>query len=503
MMLKRISLITLCSITVLIIANSCKHKPYINTYGGFPDDVGEIFITKCATSGCHNAASYKNAGGLLLDSWDHLFDGAVNGAVVIAYAPKYSSLLYFINADSTNGDLHINRGNLMPQDGTPLSATEYAAIKNWIAKGAPDRNGNIPFADNASARQKIYLTNQGTDMVAVIDAEKKVVMRMIQVGKIDGGTPEAPHCVRVSPNPNDPYAYVSFSNGEWLQKINTNTDKIENELKLPAAPAGAVPSWNVFTISHDGSKVLISDWRTDSRVVLIDAASMSTKIQYANGFQNPHGLTASPNFDTFYITAQYGNIIYKLPAAIGSSVINVSLDGNPPSPVTGANTPDPHEIMMLPGNDKYLVTCQKTNEVKLVDAHTNAVLFTKAVGSKPQEIALSTKNHLAYISCQVDNVQGIFQGSVYVLDYTSPTLEQKAVVTGMFNQPHGLAVDDQNDALYVASQNTNGPAPHHPSTGNGPNGYYQVFSSIPPCLQLNSKTYEVSVQPYSMDVRFK
>src|SRR5690606_13702283 len=128
--------------------------------------------TKCATSGCHNAQSFANAGGLRLDSWEHLFNGGNNGAVAIPYNVENSSLLYFLNTDSSFGPIAVPT---MPLHQPALSQEEYLAVRDWVAGGAPDKNGNIPFADNPDTRQKIYLTQQGCDLLAVIDGEKKVV----------------------------------------------------------------------------------------------------------------------------------------------------------------------------------------------------------------------------------------------------------------------------------------------------------------------------------------
>src|SRR5690606_17130157 len=131
-----------------------------------------------------------------------------------------------------------------------------------IETGAADINGNIPFATDASTRQKIYLTMQGCDMVAVIDAQTKVVMRYIEVGK----TPaiENPHCVRVSSDGR--FAYVSFLGGDYIQKINTETDAVVDELQV------GIGSWNVFLLSPDGKKMLLSDWRPqpNGRLLLIN-----------------------------------------------------------------------------------------------------------------------------------------------------------------------------------------------------------------------------------------
>jgi uncharacterized membrane protein len=77
----------------------------------FSTDANPIIKSKCATSGCHDAA------------------GAAGGAVLVTYA-QISALSARINqrcvVDKT-----------MPTSG-PLSVTEIATIKCWIDSGAPN-----------------------------------------------------------------------------------------------------------------------------------------------------------------------------------------------------------------------------------------------------------------------------------------------------------------------------------------------------------------------------
>ena len=117
-------------------------------------------------------------------------------------------------------------------------------IRDRINNGAPDRNGKIPFEDNAATRQKIYITQQGCDQVAVVDAERKVVMRYIAVGEADGI--ESPHVIRVSPD--NQHAYVCFTGGLYMQKINANTDKVDARVKLATIGSSAF-SWNILYVS--------------------------------------------------------------------------------------------------------------------------------------------------------------------------------------------------------------------------------------------------------------
>ena len=93
----------------------------------YPEEVARIMETRCATAGCHNKASFVNAGGLLLDTWNHMFEGGNNGSVIVPYSPDYSSLLYFINTHADQGPIAVPT---MPLNDSPLSLDEYLTIRN-------------------------------------------------------------------------------------------------------------------------------------------------------------------------------------------------------------------------------------------------------------------------------------------------------------------------------------------------------------------------------------
>jgi len=68
-------------------------------------------------------------------------------------------------------------------------------------------------------------------------------------------------------------------------------------------------------------------------------------------------------------------------------------------------------------------------------------------------------------------------------------------------QPHGIAVDESKNLLYVLSRNilSKGPAPHHTSECIGRNGFVNF-------VDLNTftpmkKRYELSVDPYFIFAR--
>lgn len=475
------------------LVQSCKHSSTDSapapSADGYPAEISQIFSNKCATSGCHNAASYEvSGGGLRLDAWEHLFKGGNTGAAIVPYSLNNSALLYFTNVSEELGPMPPDNMR-MPYNGASLTREEYTLLRNWVMNGAPDAQGKIAFETNAPTRQKIYLTMQGCDLLAVIDAESKVVMRYIEIGK----TPaiENPHCVKVSPDGR--FAYVSFVGGEYVQKISTETDKVVAELYVGQG------SWNVFVLSPDGKEMLLSDWRAQpqGRLLRINTETMSVIQEYGGQFQYPHGIASNADFSVFYITAQYGNVVYKLTTSpVGLKQITIDAA----SPIFNAGARDPHEILMSPDYSKYFLTCEHSNEVRVMDAIGDTLLKVIPVGKMPQEMAISKTRPYVFVTCMEDDAEGNYKGSVYAVNYNT---YEAVRIDGPFFQPHGIAVDDQNGLLFVASRNVSedGPPPHHVASCAGRNGYYLVYDLH--TFQRLPRRYEVSVEPYSADSRFK
>lgn len=483
------------------IAPGCKHDPLtaVVADGGFPDAVNRIMITRCATGpgggGCHNGTGAANAASLRLDTWDALFDGSGHGATVVPYDTINSSLLHYINTDSTIGSVAFPG---MPYTGSqhstsPLSRSEYELIRRWIAQGAPDKNGRIAFADNAETRQKIYLTQQGSDILSVIDAQRRVIMRHIPVGVTSAV--ESPHCVRVSPD--GQAAYVSFLQGDFMQKIDTRTDKVVGRVQLSTGSANGEAMWNLLHISSDSRKIMIADF-VRGVLQIVDGASMTIEETIPTNFLSPHGIASLPGFDTVFITGQYGNTVYKLIRSAGDYK-RISIDGGPIQATAG--TRDPHEIIMSPDYGRYFLSCEASNEIRVLDTRSDAILKAIAVPAKPQELAMSSTKPYLFVTCmEAASTTPGARGAVIVINYN--TLEIVKTIWGPFWQPHAITVDDRNGTFYVATTNQSGPSTGHNHTSGGKHGWYNVYSleTLEPVL---SRQYETLVLPYSADTRFK
>ncbi len=489
-MLNQLDYLKILVCGIVFVLQSCKKSidPDFSTTT-YPSKIEKIIVAKCATAGCHNDKSYQNAANLNLSDWNKMFEGGVSGSVVIPFSPNQSSLMQFIN---TYDDLGIKASPTMPINETPLTRDEVLTIRDWIKNGCLSKDGEIPFASNIASRGKAYISNQGCDIVSVVDAETKLVMRYVKVGN-DNAQIEVPHCLRVSPDRK--YWYVCFTNGKYVQKYDANTDTLVAEVNI------GVGSWNILKISSDSKNAFVSDFSNNGKLVELDLNTMTIKTSLSGSglFSFPHGIAYSKTKDTIYVTAQYGNMIYRVIPSI-PQIDQISIQKGA-APVTTPQLLDPHEVLMNPDFSRYFITCQASNELRVMDASVDTLLKVIPMGIYPLEFAMSSNKNLLFVCNQEDNnpIYPQFKGSIYVVDMNSLTIVKK--IYEKFYQPHGLVVDDKRGLLYVASRNAdpNGPAPHHLSECNGRNGFFHVIDIN--TWKLVKPTSELSVDSYSMDVR--
>ncbi|MFT6844057.1 MAG: DNA-binding beta-propeller fold protein YncE [Flavobacteriales bacterium] len=459
-------------------------------YKKYPTHIGDILLTKCAVSGCHNDASKEAAAGLSLSSWDKLFEGSRNGnATIIPFRADQSFLMFSINTFSELGPSLIPT---MPYNAAPLSKQEVKTIRDWIEEGAPNVDGFVKFSDPTN-RKKIYVTNQGCDLVGIIDAETKLLMRYVDVGVSEGI--ESPHMVKVSPSGDN--WYVCFYSGNVFQKFNSTNDKLVGTVDLGQG------SWNTFAISSDNKTAFVVDWNSNGSIAVVDLENMSLITRYQGGglLQWPHGITINSSNTALYVTSQLGNFIYKIDITniMNPEIEEVSLEtGKSPNAVSSL---DPHEIYVSPNKTHYFVTCQKSNEVRVLQVSNDSLVAIIPTGIYPQEISFSSTTPYAFVSCTEDSETFPGKiGSVSVIDFQNFT-HVKSIFTGY--QPHGIAVDDEKKLVYVANRNANpdGPSPHHSSDCGGRNGNVTMIDMHTLELIPNYKA-ELSVDPYYVAIRF-
>lgn len=473
----------ICSFVIFNLS-SCSSEKGIPDYNNYPDDIGKLFFTKCSTPGCHTDASKDAAGGLSMESWDKLFEGGRGSAVIIPFMHDYSTLFSYIN---TFSDLGITNTPVMPYNKINLSRNEVELIKKWINNGAPSRDGFIKFSDNSN-RKKIYVANQGCDVVTVFDQETLLPMRYTDVG--NSGGIESPHMIKFSPD--GLYWYVVSLQGNSLQKYRASDDSFVGEAFL------GVKNWNTFSIDNNGQKAYVVDWSANGDIVEVDLTTFL--VSHHVGYNFPHGSCLNPTGDTLYVTQQNSsNKLYKMPVSDLETFIELNLFTALPGSFLNA-----HEILFSPDGTKYFVTCQGTSELRIFQQGSDQLLATIPVGLFPSEMAVSVVHNYLFVTCTEDILSFPGKrGAVWVIDINTNSLIN-IIYTG--HQPHGIAVDDSKNLVYVANRNatTDGPSPHHSGVCGGRNGYL-TFINMSTLTLLKSgtsdKKVEVSVDPYSIALR--
>jgi YVTN family beta-propeller protein len=459
----------------------------IPDYQQFPDDIGKLVFTKCATAGCHNDASKGAAGGLSMESWNKMFEGGTGSACVIPYRSDYSTMCYYTN---TYSDIGVTLEPTMPYNKDALSREDVLLLKNWIDAGAPSRDGFVKFSDNPN-RKKIYVTNQGCDVVTVFDAATLLPMRYINVG--NSASTESPHNIKISPD--GKFWYIISIAGNSLQKYSTADDHLVGEAIL------GFKNWNTLTVSNDGNTVYAVDWSGIGDIAVVNTNDFSIPVQHNGGlYLNPHGSCMNPTGDSLYVTQNFvGSYqIYKIPVSDFSSPVLVSLSPTP----TNLNT---HDILFSPDGLEYFVTCQGTSEVRIMQTGSDQLLATIPVGAMPSEMAVSASHNLLFVTCEEDTSVVGKRGSIAVIDITTNSLASTPYIYSG-HQPHGISLDDSRNLVFVANRNvtTGGPAPHHSGACGGKNGYVTFIDmNTLTLLQEGNKDkkVEVSVDPYSVAVR--
>jgi DNA-binding beta-propeller fold protein YncE len=472
---------------------SCRKDKGAVNYGEFPADVGRIMGTTCAVSGCHNAASSPAAGHLNLESWVSMFRGSSSGSPVIPYSSKFSSLCYYIN---TYPELGLQAEPLMPLNGRALTFAQVKLIKDWIDAGAPDVKGKVMWADDP-LRKKLYAVNQGCDVVTVFDSETQLPMRYIEVGR--PGVNDTPHQVRVSPD--GKFWYVIFINFNMMEKYRCSDDAFVGRIPLSPLAAGTstLPTndalnWNVFDISRDSKRAYCVSWTNNGHVAAVNLETEKL-LHFTGGLSNPHAVVIHPDQTKIYVAAQTGNYITEIDTGFTFSN-DFSLNGQAVSQLSSL---DPHDMLLSADDANILITCQKSNEVRVFHLASGMVNAGPiSTGYFPQEIVYARATNQYFVSCPYDVSVANSQGLIVRLDGNN--LSNTAMVPCGY-QPHGIAVDEKKKLLYVLSRNiqANGPAPHHSSICSGRNGFVNFIDLN--TFKVQAKKYELSVDPYFIYAR--
>jgi YVTN family beta-propeller protein len=307
-----------------------------------------------------------------------------------------------------------------------------------------------PLVGRAGQSFQIYVSNEKSGDVTVIDGGDNHVIRTIPVGKRPRGIHGSPDgrtvYVALSGTPIAAPPQLDAKGNPIFQKgkDDDDDDRVKSDKSADAIGvvdvaqgklSGKITSGSdpeEFSLSKDGTKLYVSneDVKTAS---VIDIATAKVEHIIVVG-QEPEGVATAPDGKRFYVTCEAGGEIYAIDTSgyttIGHFKVNVR----------------PRSMAFLPGSALGFIPSESTSELNVVDTANLKIVKVIALppGSRPMSVKVSLNGQKIYVS----NGRA---GTVSVLDsHTYELLNTIKVGT----RPWGMALSPDGKLLYTA----NGPS---------------------------------------------
>lgn len=444
-----LSIIFIVSVTL----QSCE-QDFVNSEesnSDFPPEIDAIFNTPYTSSNitCNTASCHASSSSLDLTSWSKTMMGSSNGTMVIPYNGFWSHMISVVNSDT----------NYAPVSDVSLSSyhkidtSKVNTLMNWINSGAVSKSGSVAYTDYSNF-EKGFITNQASDLVAVLKTNDRLVTRLIPVGGRPGLL-DSPHYVTLSPD--NRFFYVSLIQEGYIEKYDVNVDYPFE--KTDRIQAGLNPAHIV--ISQDGNSGYVTNFDASGTEKMVRKFSTSP-MQIIDTISDvkmkaPHGMALTNNGQYLFVTAQLGEYIFKI--RLSDSEIENSQPLDPSVPPTGNGTGNfkPYQVILSPDNTLIYVSCVASNQVRVYNSSDLSFVTEIAVGTNPLLMKFTNDGSYLYV-CNRNN------NSVTVINGSNQTVQ--TTITGVGIQPHGVDFTADNQYAIIACETLSGFDGHHPTIGS-------------------------------------
>jgi YVTN family beta-propeller protein len=308
----------------------------------------------------------------------------------------------------------------------------------------------LPLAAHAGANYQIYVSNEKSDDVTVIDGADNQVLATFPLGKRprgihaspDGksvyvalsGTPiAAPPQLDAGGNPifkrgkddDDDDAVKADKSADAIGVVDVAQRRLTRKIS-----AGSDPE--EFSLSKDGTRLYVSNEDVKTASVINIATGKVEHIIVVG--QEPEGVATTPDGKRFYVTCEAGGDVYVVDAGsyaiLGHFKVNVR----------------PRTVAFMPDSAVAFIPSESTAELNVIDTANFTVLKVIALpqGSRPMSVKVSLDGRRIYVS----NGRA---GTISVLDSRTYELLD-SIKVGI--RPWGIALSPDGKFLYSA----NGPS---------------------------------------------
>lgn len=382
-------------------------------------------------------------------AWDALF-GAQNSAngTIVPFSAELSLLIQCAEGHCISPDTVFSNLDDLQED-------EIDFLRRWIEAGAPNTDGDVAYAD---AEVLLYVCNQMSNRVAIVDAERMQVIRYVDMMDIGEGMMTKPHHTAVEPDGSA--WYVNLISGDGGTPGGSIV-KLSADLTMDPSDPGYVIAREVpegdqtfetpgmMWLDETSNRLIIgrsfAASPTSTGIASVDRENMQiTEFETLN-VMHPHAVGVSTNGDWILTGSLDGNNrIIVLDAETGDLVDQLEIEGVHQAFVQFGVSPDGSTVV---------VTSQLAAKVLFftLDAETGDLQPNGevVVGEQPWHPVFSSDGSRLYIPNR-------FGQSVTVIDPVAQTVLstiENPEGEVVFAEPHGSALTANDRYLFVSNRN--------------------------------------------------
>jgi len=225
-----------------------------------------------------------------------------------------------------------------------------------------------PFA--TYAKDRIFVTNEKSNNISVIDAETLNVEHTIDVG-------DRPRGIGLSPDSSE--LYVAISEENKIVVLDPNSLKILRDFEAGSDPEtfGVHPNGNIYISNEDDAKASVFNPKTGKQLAEIKVGL------------EPEGVAISPDGKRVIVTSESTNMLHVIKAPENVIESNILIGSRPRAAV------------FTKSGDIAYATAEISGEVVKVDMNKAKILKTASLGdakAKPKDVILAKDEKTIYVA---------------------------------------------------------------------------------------------------------
>jgi PQQ-dependent catabolism-associated beta-propeller protein len=305
-----------------------------------------------------------------------------------------------------------------------------AALTGWVVLAAAT-------GARAETAARLFVTNEDSGDVSVIDLAREEVIATVAVGK-------RPRGIRIGPDGRTALVALSGSpkagpdsdemklpppdrTADGVGLLDLGTLKLKKVLKSGQDPES-------FDVSGDGKMLFVSNEETaETSVVDIRSGRLVGKVKVGG---EPEGVTLRPDGKVLYVTSEVENKVFAVDVPRRKVLEAIEVGARPRS------------IVFTPDGKTAFVTCELGAQVSVIDGQAHRLRRRIAIevpGARPMGAVLAPDGKTLYVS----NGRG---STVSAIDVAAEKVSATIAKVGV--RPWGIAISPDGRKLYTA----NGPS---------------------------------------------